>query len=357
MLSSLELHGFKRFSHLELALSPLSVLSGLNGSGKSTVLQSLVLAHQASLSPDSTVSLSSETGLDLGHAADLLNHESASGEFSVKITSAVPYEWVFDIGPTGDVPYLSILNRPQTPPEVFQGAAFIHLAAERIGPRTTHPSAYFRPDDAVVGFDGRYAAHTLAVCGRNEVPASLRHESETEVWTLRSQVEAWLSDMVGPTQVEATLVPKTNLVTLRIRKQNFSSEWLLPTNTGFGVSYCLPIIVAGLTSKPGGILIVDSPEAHLHPAGQSAIGRFLATVAASGVQVLIETHSDHVINGIRRHVASGGETKANSVLFHFFGEMGVDSITVDEGGRLSRWPEGFFDQMDKDLFAITTARK
>lgn len=357
MLSSLQLDDFKRFSRLELALSPLTVLSGLNGSGKSTVLQSLVLAQQASLSSDATVSLSSEAGLDLGHAADLLNHDSVSGQFSVKITSEVPYEWVFDVGPVGDVPYLSIASKPEALPGFFQGASFIHLAAERIGPRTTHPSAYFRPDDAVVGFDGRYAAHTLAVCARNEVPESLRHGSETEIWTLRSQVEAWLSSMVGPTQLETTLVPKTNLVTLRIRKQNFSSEWLLPTNTGFGVSYCLPIIVAGLTSKPGGLLIVDSPEAHLHPAGQSAMGRFLATVAGSGVQVLIETHSDHVINGIRRHVANGGAAKAENVLFHFFGEREVDSISVDESGRLSRWPEGFFDQMDKDLFAITKARK
>lgn len=357
MLSKLELESFKRFSHLELTLSPLTVLSGLNGSGKSTVLQSLVLAYQASLSSDSTVSLSGDTGLDLGHAADLLNHDSVSSELAVRITSDQTYEWVFDIGPVGDVPYLGIVSQPHIQPDFFGGVSFVHLAAERLGPRTTHPSAFFRPADAAVGFDGRYAAHTLAICGRNEVSESLRHRSEPEVWTLRSQVEAWLGAMVGPTQVEATVVPKTNLVTLRIRKQNFSSEWLLPTNTGFGVSYCLPIIVAGLTSKPGSVLIVDGPEAHLHPAGQSAMGGFLATVADSGVQVLIETHSDHVINGIRRYVANADLEAADRVLFHFFGETGVDSITVDERGRLSRWPEGFFDQMDKDLFAITKARK
>ncbi|MFW0772952.1 DUF3696 domain-containing protein [Paenarthrobacter nitroguajacolicus] len=355
MLKKLELQNFKRFHELSLDLAPLTVLSGLNGSGKSTIIQSVVLAHKAATNAQSTVSLDVTSGLDLGHSADLLNHDSVSGQMTVRLTNTEAFEWIFDIGPVGDVPYLEVVKQPEDPDAVFGNSSFVYLGAERLGPRTTHPSSSQDPEKPSVGPDGRFTAHVLAVSGRQEIAEGLRHESKPDVHTLRSQVEAWLSDMVGATQVEASQIPRTNLVTLRIRKQNFSSEWVLPANTGFGVSYCLPIVVAGLISQAKGLLIVDSPEAHLHPAGQSAMGGFLAAVASTGVQVLIETHSDHIINGIRRHVATSASLSHSDVKLHFFGEDAVESIDVDSRGRLSQWPAGFFDQMDKDLFVITTA--
>ena len=77
------------------------------------------------------------------------------------------------------------------------------------------------------------------------------------------------------------------------------ADRMRPTNMGFGVSYALPVITAGLLAPAGSLLVVENPEAHLHPAGQSRVGRFLAHLAASGVQVVAETHSDHVLNGVR----------------------------------------------------------
>lgn len=164
-----------------------------------------------------------------------------------------------------------------------------------------------------------------------------------------------MSDLVGAVQFEADLVPRTDLATLHVRSTS-SDDWYLPTNVGFGISYALPIVVAGLTAKPGTVLIVDSPEAHLHPAAQSGIGRFLARVAASGTQVILESHSDHVVNGIRRAVVEQLIT-AEDVVVHFLaGRAEPVRIDLDARGRLSEWPAGFFDQIEADLKQITRPR-
>jgi predicted ATPase len=161
-----------------------------------------------------------------------------------------------------------------------------------------------------------------------------------------------MSDLVGPVQFEASLVPRTDLATLHVRSST-TEDWFLPTNVGFGISYALPIVIAGLATKAGTQLIVDSPEAHLHPAAQSALGAFLARVAACGVQVLVETHSDHILNGIRRAVV-GQLIQHSDVVIHFLtGTQPPAEIGIDERGRLDEWPAGFFDQLEIDLRMIT----
>ena len=106
-----------------------------------------------------------------------------------------------------------------------------------------------------------------------------------------------------------------------------------------------------------------TPEAHLHPAGQSAIGGFLAQVAADGVQVFIETHSDHVLNGIRVSVAEGTATlREEQTVIYFFrggndaGEA-VQLMELRRTGQLTDWPSGFFDQTQIDLAALAAHRR
>jgi predicted ATPase len=165
-----------------------------------------------------------------------------------------------------------------------------------------------------------------------------------------------MSDLVGPVQFEADLVPRTDLATLHVRSTS-TDDWYLPTNVGFGISYALPIVVAGLTAKPGTVLIVDSPEAHLHPAAQSAVGRFLARVAAAGTQVILESHSDHVVNGIRRAVVEELIISEDVVVHFLAGRADPIQIDLDARGRLSEWPDGFFDQIEADLRQITRPRR
>lgn len=362
MITSIEINSFKRFTEYSLPCSDLTVLTGLNGSGKSTVAQALNLMHRSSLSLQSFVGLSSEESEDLGEAADVLNVDSADGHIELGLNSDPKLLWKFDVSQTEEYsPYLRLTDKPKLVPFPFEtvDGSYTYLAAERIGPRTSHPSSPALPDQAIVGSDGRFVAHALAIGQRREVAEERRHPSAGSITTLGAQTEAWLSSLIGDTQLDAALVPRTALATLRIREVGGGSgEWMLPTNTGFGVSYCLPIIVAGLTIPTNGLLIVDGPEAHLHPAAQSAIGHFLAVVAGAGVQVIVETHSDHVLNGIRKAVAATRSLDHQRVTISFFSRS-VDPqvMKLDQLGRIDRWPKGFFDQFESDLGVLSGLRK
>ena len=124
-----------------------------------------------------------------------------------------------------------------------------------------------------------------------------------------------------------------------------------PTNVGFGYSYALPILIAGLTARKGTILVVENPEAHLHPSAQSMITKFLCLVANCGVQVFVETHSEHILNALRVMVVQKNVKPQDINVMYF--DSGLDnyfeSITIEENGKLDHWPVNFFDQAEKDL--------
>ena len=149
-----------------------------------------------------------------------------------------------------------------------------------------------------------------------------------------------------------------DIMTLRIRT-SISGEFHLPANVGYGPYYVLPIVTAALSRKPGEILIVDSPEAHLHPFCQNEMAQFLAKVAATGVQVIVETHNDHFINGARQAVKSEA-IPPESVILHYFGDTETEdgvhkhsTISINAKGTLDHWPKGFCDQYERDLARLT----
>jgi predicted ATPase len=124
------------------------------------------------------------------------------------------------------------------------------------------------------------------------------------------------------------------------------------TNVGFGLSYTLPVITALLvgTLIPNSLVIIENPEAHLHPRGQTEIAKLISLCAQVGTQIIIETHSDHLFDGIR---IAAKETPgfAKQVQIHWF-ELDKDkntevySPTLYDDGRIDEWPKGFFDQFE-----------
>jgi predicted ATPase len=178
--------------------------------------------------------------------------------------------------------------------------------------------------------------------------------SATQSRTLRAQLNAWTGEIFPGAEVNALPIPRTNLVQLEFRT-GATSEYRRPANVGYGISYAFPLLVAGLLGAPERPVIIDSPEAHLHPRGQSRIGAFLAQMAASGSQFLIETHSDHVLNGIRLAIR-GGIIKPEQVATYFFtvldNQPHVVRLAIDKTGMIDDWPPGFFDQSEKDLASL-----
>ena len=132
------------------------------------------------------------------------------------------------------------------------------------------------------------------------------------------------------------------------REDDVASHWYRATNVGFGLSYALPVILA-LLAKPGTLCLIENPEAHLHPRGQTKLAELAARASKAGVQVIAETHSDHFMDGVRIAVRDG-LIEPDAATFHYFERKGnqtvVSSPQIDSDGRLSSWPIGFFDQHD-----------
>lgn len=379
MIAALRVARFKRFRALDLPFGDLTVLTGLNGAGKTSVIQALLLFRQAARGATSSVPLNGYLGLHLGEALDVL-HRGSSGD-SIDITlqfvddaTASTLVMTLPEVPDDRALYLDVAQRPGLSGESEGLTAapphFTYLCAERLGPRDTLVADSEDVGKIGVGVGGEYTAQVLAQRRRQAVSSARLAPTDEErigaLSQLHRQVERWMSLILGVEgrmEIDAEWFPGTTATRLRFKMPGQITDWTRPPNMGFGVSYALPIVVAALLAPSGGLLMVENPEAHLHPAGQSAMGAFLAVVAGDGVQVLVETHSDHVVNGVRRAVAEGRtRLPAERVALHFFGGGGssgdaVTRIGLRASGDLTAWPPGFFDQIETDLGAIARTRR
>lgn len=365
-LQKLRLTRFKCFTDDSFELRPLTLLTGLNGTGKSTFLQGLLLAIEALNSRDGTVSLNN-AGFALGTAEDVLTFGADQSTIEIGLTQLEPDEAVYSFSRLDNDELR--LRVGWIGPAPLSFAAVAYLCAERLGPRTSYPLASQGEGVLTVGIQGEYTAQFLQAHENDKVAQDRQHPSTTDdddadvLITLRKQAEFWMRELVPGLSVRAANVPDALQSALLFSKEPAPSDFVRPGNMGFGVSYALPIIVQGLAMPAGGLFVVENPEAHLHPAGQSAIGRFLGLLAAVGVQVIVETHSDHVLNGIcLAAMEDNHPLRRQDVLIHAFlatpqeGKR-VLEIEIDKHGGFSQNPPGFFDQSSKDLQAILDARR
>lgn len=363
MISFLRLKNFKAFEDQRLELKNLTLLSGLNSTGKSSVLQSLLLLRQSykqDLLPDIGLALNGDF-VCIGTAQDALFEGAKEDSIGFELTWKDGNQgiWLFNYNREADV--LAITS-PPTAPDIYHSSLFNdnfhYLQAERMGPRT-----YFEISDFQVrqhqqlGTKGEYTAHFLSIYrDKNILYAQLSHPKANSL-NLREQVEAWLGEVSPGTRLEIKSNPDMDLVSFQY-SYGLSNAYRA-TNVGFGITYTLPIIAAVLASSAGTLILVENPEAHLHPKGQSKMGELLALAASCDVQVVIETHSDHLLNGIRRAVHGNKLDPKDVQLHYFYREEGneqpvtrVVSPHMDADGRIDKWPEGFFDQAEKDLLEL-----
>jgi predicted ATPase len=373
MITSISLTNFKCFRSLTLELGTMNVLAGMNGAGKSTVIQSLLAVRQSWESGSITrgrVQLNG-TLTDLGTAGEVYCADPSSDAVEIVLRPAQgsplelrstqseehskDYFFSLDTGIRFDdaADTLGLFSEP-----------FNYLHAERVGPRKVFQIPVDQRHALWVGKDGENASYIVASERRETRVVNdflvLESSDEKEYKTIQYQWALWMTRLFPGFDGESEIYNEADQVRLGLalqRRETGQSLFVRPTNTGFGLSYVLGIIVAGLAATPDTMLIVENPEAHLHPKAQSMVGEFLARVAAGGTQVFVETHSEHVLNGIRRMVKQTILTP-ETVRFLFFArasdvfEPSVTLIPVSVSGDISTWPDGFFDQLDRDLSVI-----
>ena len=359
----------------------MTILAGANGNGKSTVIQALLLLrrtieHCASWQKGEKkryvyentngldVELNGSYCLALGNSYMLIPRNTSPEFVSIGINSGQSFNIVYSIDETPNL-YLKpieVHNRHIINLDGMFLQEFYYLNAERIGPRINQGIKFY--DFPNAGFQGEFVAQLIADTDSNytfEID-EIRRNKKTKNPRLEQQVNAWLNELMPGVSISASYNPETHSAQIKVDNYYTRGDSTIATNIGFGISYVLPILVTGLIAKKGSYMIVENPEAHLHPSAQSKIGKFLSMVANAGVNVIVETHSDHFINGVQISVATK-EISTELVTINFFSQEEdqvqpkIDSISINELGELSDWPKGFFDQTQKDFAMLFNIRK
>ncbi|MBF0567478.1 MAG: DUF3696 domain-containing protein [Nitrospirae bacterium] len=220
-----------------------------------------------------------------------------------------------------------------------------YISAHRMGPQDVYVKTSYSTFPNV-GTRGEFTANILEKMKNEVVPKAMRLRTQVSE-TVLDQTNAWMNNIFTGGKIDITSLEANSML--------MTFDTYKPNNTGFGYSYVLPIIVSGLIAKEGDILIVENPEAHLHPSAQSGIAYFLSVTAQRGVQVFIESHSENVLNGLRIAVKDKiiPPEDANIIYFDRDNDKVVKhEIHVDIDGKLDKWPRCFFDQNDIDLERI-----
>ena len=385
MLKEIKIQNYKLFEkQVEFGnLRALNLLTGINGRGKSSFLQSMLLMNQSILANENTKSLVlSGDNISVGTADDAKNSNISITEPVVMCFLNDEGEYIYHFVPwgkndsmipighfTGNLKSMHVdadlndewfnlmpsrVEKTLSLGRTLRDLQFI--SAGRIEPQSSYsagPMHRVKPDATnsvcVLYTHKEDTVRNAYLDALEEVLPSWKHKVYAGDISIGGQVDWWMTKMFGETKIEAKFFKEVEAYTLRFKTQE-RQGWFKPTNVGFGYSYVLPILVAGLISKEGDILIVENPEAHLHPQGQSMIAKFLACIAMSGVQVFIETHSEHILNSIRVLIRQETLTPEDvSVKYFMDSESYFEEIHIDERGKVLNWQKGFFDQEERDL--------
>ena len=393
---TLSVRGFKSLrDRVEVELRPLTLLSGRNSSGKSSLMQPLLLLKQtAEASFDYGPLRLDGPNVHFSEAQQLFWQGKSKRDHATEFGIAIERcEFVFGQGRTG-----LVLDRveiqPETPEtgepmilregaefenEMFPGALLVRRQFLLVGSLTGHgnfreiipgeeSSASFLatrlvhvpglrgnperayPFTAAAGghFPGPFPPYTASVI------ADWMNKKDERLPTVAEQ----LRELGLTWKIEARRLGDTRLE-LRVARtyepqRGGAKDLVNVADVGFGVSQVLPVLVALLVAKKGDIVHIEQPEIHLHPAAQARLAKPLAAAAKRGVIVVAETHSPLLLRAVQQLVADG-TLPARDVALHWFrrDDSGATQVTTAElhaDGTYGDWPEDFAStEMDVEM--------
>lgn len=364
MINQIDVRNFKSLKDISIKLRPLNILMGLNGMGKSSFIQSLLLLFQSDNLENGIIDLNGKL-VDLGLARDILYQFSDEDfiEFNLHFENGVDYSWKFDYRAEKDK-LTAIPNVRNKNLEYFkyQSNNLQFIGAERVGPRDYYDASnVIVSDNKFMGLSGEYAAYYLNQFGsKQRVLTELQHKGAVAD-TLLEQTNAWLGEISPGVSLSTKYMPEINKVILDYQYTlgQGKTNSFKPKNVGFGITYVLPVIVSLLTAHKDKIIIIENPESHIHPRGQAELGKLISLASTVGAQLFVETHSDHIINGIRVAVKNKVIDKNNANIIYFQKETTqieqystITSIKIDENGELSEYPKDFLDEWNNQLLKL-----
>ncbi len=154
------------------------------------------------------------------------------------------------------------------------------------------------------------------------------------------------------------IAKNSNLYKVEVRKEKKSAPVLI-TDVGFGVSQFLPVLVLLYYVPEGSIVLLEQPEIHLHPAGQSGLADVIVNaVQTRNIQVVVESHSEHLLRRLQLRVADES-VSAEDMAIYFCetqgGESKLQDLKLNLFGEIENWPPNFFGDELGEVAAIHKA--
>lgn len=361
MITHIEVKNFKSLKNVSLDIKGLNVLMGLNGMGKSSLIQTILLLMQSDKLEERVIDLNGLL-VQIGQGRDAL-YQFAEEDFilfGLTFNNQNNYNWQFSYEKDKDkLKAKNGFTKDQMKLFRENTKRFQYISAERIGPKDLYEaSSIVVVDKKQLGLLGEFAAYYINMYGNEySVKEELRHPSAKSE-KLLAQVNAWLGEISPGVTLNTKYVHEINKVILDYQFDivNSKTNSFRPKNVGFGLSYVLPIIMALLTAEENKIIIIENPESHIHPRGQAELGKLISLASSTNAQLFIETHSDHILNGIRVAVKEKLVDRQYVNLL-YFDKVTTDKeqysrvkpIEVDKNGTLSEYPTNFLDEWSNQL--------
>lgn len=373
MIRELQLNNIKAHKDTHLRLGNLTFLCGKNGAGKSSIIQSLLLLRQTYQKHILTEGLDLNKPLcEIGTAQDLFYQYAQEDFLSIQLTfdNLERQAWTFKYN--ANKANVTFLDKERIEGNVnlaqisLFNKNFQYLSASRLAPQESYP----RNDYEVVRNQqislekgkGELVAHFLHHFHTRAVDENLCNKN-VKSKNLLAQTTAWEREISENINVKVEDIGRGYEIKYNFDVENggFPTQDFRPENVGFGVTYTLPIITAILAAQKYSLIIIENPEAHLHPSGQSKLAELMALAAQTGIQIIVETHSDHIINGALVAMKKQQIAAENIKIFYFDRDESQHAVETTEievlkNGRLKNVPSGFFDQFGKDLKILMSTK-
>lgn len=332
MIKKIFINNYKGIEDTVLEFRPLTILTGLNSTGKSTCFQAILTALYYT-SPIASILMD---GVDFSFET-LRNRNVNAKDLTIQIECK-----------NGHIEHhmTSDSNQSQNPINIDLEKDIYYLNANRLGfseMETISPKYK-------VGIAGEYLFGTFEQEKSNLVEKELVKVKESE--TLSSHVNFWLTYILG-IKFEMQTEKVTSTKVKVIYKSNDLPN-LAPQQLGVGVSYLVKVLIMCLRAKKGEVLMIENPEIHLHPAAQARLGDFFTYITNAGIQMLIETHCEHLINKLQYQIYKNQFAHDNAVLFYKGAiDTPFDTIHFTKDGKFTKpFPEGFFDATLEELLEM-----
>lgn len=371
MLSYLTLKNFKCFEEQSFALGNLTIVSGANGAGKSTLIQALMLLRQSDLDKRTLLSEKVQLRGSLVYlkSADAIRYfESEDTDITISIEDDTIDDaldvTIVDAVKDEDTCKTKVsdnLSEFESNCALFS-KDLVYLAPDRVRPGEVHNSniSSDAADGRIGGKYGIMAASRLYQALSEDEKNQISEFDKSGDMRVYSNVSAWMSYIMDFNQaIKVTEQDKEHVkMTYSVNVNGINTE-VSPFNMPFGNSSVFPIVVALMTAPKNSLVVIENPEAHIHPKAQTRIGELLSIAAENGIQIIIETHSDHLLNGVRIAVKNQ-QIDENNVEVHFvYADKEnpllhhTKHIQIHDDGSMEDWPVGFFDEWEESLRTLT----